>query len=305
MADAGERNSSKKPFHERGSFKAAVALLGLVGGLWAFLGAPPPWQLARDLTDDPLPLRNAEIILDASAATGERFGDSTKLAVAAEAVGRYAAAGEDVGLALRRAGGSCEDAGGQLVGFNDGQGAKIKEEALAQKPGGDSNLTQAVMTAIGDFSGSSFHRSGSENVIVVFASSMDDCEGEAGELIRDALETAEIKASFELFAIDVSAATLKNLKTLERQLRPVAAVHLREADSAKELNDQVEEFDLEAEVNQEIAPEERTETTEGEAGEAFEEEEPEPTEGGSVEEGAVEEGAGEAEEEGSPEESVP
>src|SRR4051794_40726485 len=119
MADADERESTKKPFHERGSFKAAVAVVGLAGGLWAFLGAPPPWKVARDLTDNPLPLRNTEIILDASARMGEQFGEGTKLKVAVAAVSQYAAAGEHVGLALRRAGGDCEEAGDPVVGFDD------------------------------------------------------------------------------------------------------------------------------------------------------------------------------------------
>jgi hypothetical protein len=282
MAADGERESSRKPFYERGSFKAAAAVVGLVGGLWALLGAPKPIDLADQLTDEAaLPYRNAEIILDASTQMGEKLGDSTKLAVAAAAAGRYATAGEEVGLALRRAGGSCDNAGEQLVDFGKGHGAEIKEKAAEQEAGGESNLTQAVRTAIGDFSGGEFHRTGSENVIVVFVGSSDSCEGEAGELIRSELESADIAASFELFALDVSAKTLKNLKEFEQQLEGVAAVHLSESESAEELEEQVEE----------VAPELEA----GELAETFESDES-PTEEGSEEATEASEGETEAEE---------
>jgi len=302
MADGGERASAKKPFYERGSFKAAVAVVGLVGGLWAFLGPPKPFDLAHQLTaDEPLPYRNVEIILDASARMGEKLGSSTKLAVAAAAVGEYATAGEEVGLALRRAGGSCETDGDQLVGFGKGHGAEVKEEAAVQEPRGDLNLTQAVRAAIGDFSGGEFHRTGSENVIVVFVGSNDSCLGEAGDLIRSELESAQIEASFQLFAINVSEKTLKSLKEMERQLEGVAAVHLSESESAEELEEQVDEYAPEDEPGElgettgavESSTEESTETTEAgeateEGSEAEEELEPEPEEPAPVEEGGGE-----------------
>lgn len=305
MNEADERESSNKPFYERGSFKAAVAVVGLVGGLWALFGPPKPYDLVHKLTEgEPLPYRNVEIVLDASARMGEKFGDSTKLAVAAAAVGEYATAGEEVGLALRRVGGSCDNAGEQLVGFGKGHGAEIEEKAAAQEPRGKLNLTRAVRTAIGDFSGGEFHRTGSENVIVIFVGGDDNCLSEAGDLIRSELESAQIKASFQLFAIDVSEKTLKNLKQMERQLEGVAAVHLNESESAAELEEQVEEFAPEVEAagpgevteTVESSTEETTEATEaGETTEPSEESEAEAElETGSGEEPPVEEGGGEA-----------
>jgi len=304
MADADKRESGRKPFYERGSFKAAVAVVGLVGGVWALLGPPKPFDLVHQLTaEEALPYRNVEIILDASARMGEKFGDSTKLAVAAAAVGQYAAAGEEVGLALRRAGGGCENAGGQLVGFGKGHGEEIREMAAEQEPRGESNLTQVVRTAIGDFSGDEFHRTGSENVIVVFVGSGDSCLGEAGDLIRGELESAQIKASFQLFALDVSAKTLKSLKQMERQLEGVAAVHLSESESAEELEEQVENLAPEVEPG-ELG--ETTQTVESSTEESTEATETtEPSEGGGEveedletepgEEVPVEAGGGEAE----------
>jgi len=305
MTDADERESGKKPFYDRGSFKAAVAVVGLVGGLWAWLGPPKPFDLVHQLTaKEALPYRNVEIILDASAGMGERFDDGTKLAVAAAAVGQYATASEEVGLALRRAGGSCENAGGQLVGFGKGHGEEIKKMAAEQEPRGKSNLTQVVRTAIGDFSSGEFHRAGSENVIVVFVGSGDSCLlGEAGDLIRSELESAQITASFQLFALDVSAKTLKNLKRMEQQLEGVAAVHLNESESAEELEEQVDDFAPEVESGElgettesvESSTEESTEateTTEPTEGEGEVEEDLE-TEAG--EEAPVEAGGGEAE----------
>jgi hypothetical protein len=301
MADPEESESSKKPFHERGSFKAAVAVLGLAGGLWAFLGAPPPWKLAGDLTDNPLPLRNTEIILDASARMGEPFGQGTKLAVAVAAVSQFAAAGEHVGLALRRAGGDCEEAGDPIVGFDDGQSTVIRETAGEQEPGGESNLTQQIRAAIGDFSAEAFHRSGSENQIVVFVGGEDSCPFQGTQAIRNELAQADIEASFQLFALDVSEQTLDDLEAMTRELETVATAQLHEADNVEELYEAVQEEvpgvevadfqsftspeeTLPEEEEQQVEPTEEEETEEG----LEEESEPEPDEVAPVEEGGGE-----------------
>lgn len=301
-----ERESSKKSFHERGSFKAVVAVVGLLGGLWAFLGAPPPWKAVRDLTDNPLPLRNTEIILDASARMGEPFGEGTKLKVAVAAVSQFAAAGEHVGLALRRAGGDCEEAGDPVVGFDDGQSEAIREAARAQKPGGESNLTQQVRAAIGDFSGEAFHRADSENTIVVFVGGEDSCPFQGTRSIRNELAHADIEASFQLFALDVSEQTLASLEAMTRELETVATAQLHEADNVEELYEAVEEEvpGVEAAVFQTFTSPEETILEEGELeAENGEEATEEETEEGLEEESGpeaseiapVEEGGGEAE----------
>jgi hypothetical protein len=220
-------------------------------------------------------------------------------------VGQYAAAGEHVGLALRRAGGSCEEASDPIVGFDDGQSAAIRDTAHEQEPGGQSNLTLQVLSAIGDFSGEAFHRSGSENQIVVFVGGGDSCPRLGSREIRDELEHANVEASFHLFALDVSAQAIDDLKSMARELEPVAAVELREADSVQQLYHQIEEEVPGADatefegltVPEETLPEEAEEEAgaieEEEAGEEPEAEEPE-----AVEEPPIEEGGGEVAEEG-------
>lgn len=303
MTDGGERESAKKPFYERGSFKAAVAVVGLVGGLWAFLGPPTPWKAVGDLTANPLPLRNTEIILDASSRMGEPFGEGTKLEVAVAAVAQYAAAGEHVGLALRRAGGDCEEAGDPIVGFDDGQSEAIRSAARAQEPGGESNVTQQVRAAIGDFSGSDFHRSGSENQIVVFVGGEDTCPFEGTRAIRNELAHAHIDASFQVFALDVSGQTLASLEAMARELKAVGTAELHAADNVEELYEAVQEEvpGLEAADFEEFAaPEETIPGSEEPEGESAEEEQTEEgleeeTEPEATEEAPVEEGGGEAE----------
>lgn len=227
--------STNKPFHERGSFRAAVAVLGLAGGLWAFLGAPTPWKVATELASNPLPLRNTEIILDASSRMGARFGQATKLEIAAEAVDRYAAASEHIGLALRRVGGSCDDPYEPEVGFDNGHGDDVAAAAGTMQPSGSSNLGLAVLSAINDFSGEAFHRPGSENQIVIFAGGGDQCGDRTGREIRHQLEQADIHPEFHVYAIKVSKGELKSLKAMKRQLKPVAPVELDQADNVQQL----------------------------------------------------------------------
>jgi hypothetical protein len=232
---AEERESEKKAFHERGSFKAAVAVIGLLTGIWALLGAPRPWEVASDLTANPLPLRNTEVILDASAHMGEKFGKATKLDIAAAQVGRYVVADERIGLALRRVGGGCEEESEQLVGFDNGHSDEVRAAADEQQPAGKANLSAAVRAAINDFSGESFHRPGAENQVVIFAGDMDECDELAGQEIRDELESANIHPVFQVFAIKVSKQTKKSLDRMKKQLRGVAQVEIRTADTVQQL----------------------------------------------------------------------
>lgn len=282
MAAAEERESGKKPFHERSSFKAAVAVIGLLTGVWALLGAPKPWEVASDLTANPLPLRNTEIILDASGHMGEEFGKATKLDIAAAQVGRYVAADDTIGLALRRVGGSCEEAD-QVVGFDDGQSDEVREAAAEQQPAGKANLSVAVRAAINDFSGESFHRPGAENQVVIFAGNIDECDELAGQEIRDELESANIHPVFQVFAIKVSKQAKKSLDGLKQQLRGVARVEIRTADTVQQLYHAVTEAmpgapqvraepELEPPVEEEAAGAEGEEESEaGEEGEGEEE----------------------------------
>lgn len=238
----GEAESKdRKPFFERNWFRATVAVVGLVASLWAFVGLPTPSHVVKDIASHTLPLRNVEIVLDASSRMGAKFGGATKLEVAAEAVDQYVAPDEHVGLALRRAGGSCGEGAEPIVSFDDGQTEKIAAVAKQQKPAGKSNWALAVRGAINDFSAEGFHRPDSENEVVLFVGGDDQCGGLVGEEIRNELQHANLHAQFRVFALKVPKRELKSLAGFKRQLSGVAAVELHKANSVQQLYQAVQE----------------------------------------------------------------
>jgi len=284
MADAdADRESTKKPFVERGSFKAAVAVVGLLGAVWALLGAPKPWDVAKDATAKaPLPLKNTEIVLDASAHMGEPFGRVTKYDIAATEAARWAIADEGAGLALRVAGGSCNERSETLVDFGKGNSDEVREAALEREPSGKSNFAAAVRAAITDFSEAEFKRPGSENQVMVFLGGDDECWGVPGEEIRDELEQSGVKTVFRFFALKVSKQTKKSLETMERQLGSVARVEVREANTLGQVQEAVDEVkEEEAEEAAEAAP--RTLQAEPESPPEAESNSAEPEEGEGTE----------------------
>ncbi len=312
MADAGtDRKSTRKPFYERGLFKAAVAVLGLLGAFWAFTGLPNLWEAANEITAKAsLPLKNTEIVLDSSAHMAEPFGRVTKYDIAATEAARWAISDEGAGLALRVAGGSCSKPGRTLVDFGKGNSDEVREAALEREPGGKSNFAAAVRAAITDFSEAEFKRPGSENQVMVFIGGDDDCWGVPGEEIRDELEDSGVKTVFRFFALKVSKETKRNLAVMERQLQSVARVEVREANTLGQVQQAVNEVkEEEAEEAAEGGPpeaepqglqaepesssdDESSTTTEGE-----EEKEPEPEPSGEGEGEPVPEEAPEAVEE--------
>jgi hypothetical protein len=241
MTDGEAGSKSKKPFHESNWFRGTVAVVGLVGALWAFVGLPTPSHVVREATAHQLPLRNVEIILDASSRMGEQFGKASKLEVAAEAVHQYVVNDENIGLSLRRAGGSCGAEAEQLVNFDDGQTEKIAAAAKEQKPGGRSNWASAVRGAINDFSGESFQRPGSDNEVVLFVGGGDQCGGLVGQEVRNELQNANLHAQFRIYALKVPKKELKGLTAFEHQLKGVAPVELHKASSVKQLYEAVQE----------------------------------------------------------------
>lgn len=134
MADAKER----QPFYERRSFKGAVALMSALTAVWAFGGAPMPWEGAVDLVSTELPHSNTEIVLDASAAMSEPFGKRTKLEAAADAIAGFVTPLNSKGLALRRTGGTCRKSGELLVDFEAGNAEEVSRVATQQQPAGSS-----------------------------------------------------------------------------------------------------------------------------------------------------------------------
>ena len=269
MSPSEPATDPRKHFHERWQFQAAAAVVALLTALWAFTGVPKPWDLWNELTSEELSLKNTEIILDASKPMHVSFGKATKLEVAAGAVGQYTAGANGIGLALRRAGGSCEEEPEQLVGFGTGHSQEVSEKAKEQRPEGELNLTAAVRAAIGDFADESFQRKGSENQIVIFAGNGDECEDLPNQELRDELDNANVTTVFKVFALKVSGQELASLERFKQQLQGTARVEIRDADNVHQLYKAVAEEAPEAgegEASGETTAEEEVE--EGATGEA-------------------------------------
>jgi VWA domain-containing protein len=214
-----------KPFYERHRWKAVAAIVALVGGVWAFSGAPSPWQMASDLTSNPLPASNTMVVLDASASMARPFGeDSTRREAALSAVERFTLPIENEGLALRTFGGSCKDSGRLVVDFGADHGDDVLDASEQQRPAGQSNLVNAVRKAIDDFKSDRFPDSGPRR-IVVFAGSMDECAGPSGgDEIRDEMEHAGVDATFKFVGLDLGGKGRKRLLAFKEAIGEPAEV---------------------------------------------------------------------------------
>jgi len=267
-------------FHERRWFRGVVALLGLATAVWGFLGAPRPWQVATDLTANELPLSNTEIVLDASSPMARRFGGQTKLEAAAEAIERYVVPLSNEGLALRRAGGGCDESGELLVGFDDDHQDEVSAAAAAQGASGRSNIAYAIRAAIDDFSSDRFQGPASTKRILVFMGGSDQCAEDPSDEIRSELQRSGIEnAVFRLVALKVSGKEQRRLRDFKQELAPYADVEIRTPDTAQEFEEIVE---VEAEEVQGTIDS----TSDGKEGSEIDESEPDPAEERLEREGA-------------------
>ncbi|HEX9966458.1 MAG TPA: vWA domain-containing protein [Solirubrobacterales bacterium] len=230
------------PFFESRTFKGMVALVGLAAAVWGLTGAPKPWQVASDLAATEKPLSNTAIVVDASAAMGEKFGPNgrSKLDAAVDAVREYVVPFDNEGIALRRAGGTCEDRGQVLVDFGAHHTDDVSEAVAELKPAGRSNLGYAVMAAIDEFNASGrFTGPPSSKRVVVFTGGADQClEEDAAEQIERELERTGIDAVFTLVALRVSDHEKKRLKAFSKALGKRADVDF--VDTPDELDESME-----------------------------------------------------------------
>jgi hypothetical protein len=229
----------KPPFYESRVFQGVVAVIGLLTAIWAFVGAPRPWQVVTNISATTVPLSNTEIVLDASAKMATPFGRETKLEAAQMAIGRYVAPLSNEGIALRRTGGSCGESGDLLVGFDNDHGDDVRESALEQRPAGRSNIANAVRAAVDDFRTDSFSGPDSTNRILIFISGEDECSPNAGEEIREELDQSNVDTAFRFVALRPSGAEMKRLKDFRDELGPSVDAEIHAADSEKQLKDVV------------------------------------------------------------------
>ncbi len=305
------------PFYEHRWFQGAVAVIGLATAIWALVGAPKPWQVAADLSATKLPLSDTELVLDASSAMGKSFGHKSKLDAAADAIGQYVVPLSHEGLALRRAGGECDEAGELLVDFGSGHSDDVQEAAAEQQPEGSSNMSYAVRAAIDDFTAEGFRNGPSaEKRILIFTGGEDECAEYATDEIRDALQQSGIETVFRLVALGATKREEKRLEAFKKALAPYADVEIRAPSTEAQLEEVMrqetaaatesavpegEEEAEEGELEEETSGEGEEETTE-EVEETNPEEETTPEESTSEEETAPEEEI--TEEEGSGEEEA-
>ncbi len=215
----------KIAFYERRGFQGTVAVVGLLAAIWAFVGAPKPWQVASEISASTVVLSNTEIILDASAASAKSFGGETKLAAAKRAIDSYVAPLSHEGLALRRAGGACGERRDLTVGFGSDQSEAIREAADAQHPEGSSNIAAAVRAAADDFQEADFKGAETTNRILVFMNVADQCPGNAIRDIHYALLDSGVDA-VRIVALRPSHSEVKRLLAFKKGLASVAAVEI-------------------------------------------------------------------------------
>jgi hypothetical protein len=256
-------------FYERPGFLGTAAVVGLVSAIWALVGAPTPWKVVGDVfSTEGVALSNTEVILDTSSAMGDPFeGEAdTKLDAAVRAIGQSGER-DDEGLALRRTNPSCEGEEELLVDFGTDHKGEVLSVAEEQRPEGKSNITNAVIEALGDFRTQDFGGPRSTRRVLVFTAGRDDCfEGNMAGKIKAELKGADISASFTLIALKVSGVELERLEELKNALESADAyVETRTPRTEEQLDGVVE--DVKEQSRQAIEEGEERAVEEEEAGE--------------------------------------
>jgi hypothetical protein len=213
-------------------------VIALLTAIWAFVGAPRPWQVASEISASTVTLSNTEIILDASAKTAAPFGGETKLQASQGAIAQFVLPLSNEGIALRRAGGGCDEAGELVVDFGADHGDEVREEAMSQRPEGKSNIANAVRAAIDEFKDSDFKAPNTTERIFILMNGEDECGGDAKE-IRDALDGSDVDADFTVVALGPSRAERKRLMSFKRVLASYADVEVRTPVTKEQLEDVV------------------------------------------------------------------
>lgn len=215
-------SEQKPPFYERHWFQGAVAAVGLVAAIWAFSGAPKPWDVAANQFTTKIARSNTEIILDASEGMDAPFGSGTKLDAATKAIGEYVVPLGREGLALRRAGGSCEESGELLVALGRHHNDDVAAAAAEQEPNGESNLAYTVIEAMEELN--ELEQPGPKQIIIITGTAEDECIQNAPEEIRRQLDRTGIEAVFKVVALKVSGSEREQLEDFTAALGKHAEV---------------------------------------------------------------------------------
>lgn len=240
MGEGSANAGGGTPFYERRWFLGLAAVVGLVGAVAALVGPPKLWDVVADRFSSELPAYNTEIVLDASAGMGMPFGASrTKLDAAADAVAEFVAPFKNEGFALRSFGGRCKgegEAGRLLVDFGEDHGDDVRVAAAEQRPNGKSNLADAVIAAVDDFSDEDrFPDPDSPRRVVVFTGTVDECRPDAADAIRREVRHKGVNAVFRFVGVKVSTPDRERLLGFKEDLGQDFDVSVAFADSDEQL----------------------------------------------------------------------
>jgi hypothetical protein len=238
---AGE--GKKPPFFERRTFQGTAAVVALAAAVLALVG--PLKGIVNDLSSTTEPVSWVEVVLDTSSAMEAEFDGETRLEAASQAIEKAVKELDNSGLGLRRTATSCDGKSEQLVGLGSDHTDEVIDEARNQRPAGNSNLVDAVVGGLEEFKREPIASRGPESRrLLVFTAGVNECsDGDLGEEIAEALESADISESskVELIALGASSDEKAQLEGFEAALDGYANVKLYTPENQEELNDAAEE----------------------------------------------------------------
>jgi von Willebrand factor type A domain len=180
---------------------------------------------------------NVGLILDTSKGMGQEFGESTRFRAAIVELVKYVEPRDAQNLALWTSGGSCEpESTERVVPFAQNNSDPIKAALRElEPPRGESNLSDAIVTATGSFSDPDQFPVDVQKHIFVFTAGKDTCQaGLVGNIESRLREVGEdINVGLHLFALKVPSKLEQGLRRLEHELPDQVATFF--PDTPKEL----------------------------------------------------------------------
>lgn len=253
-------NGEKKPpFFERRTFQGTAAVVALATAILALIG--PLRGIVNDLFPTTEPVSWVEVVLDTSSAMEKGFDGETRLQAATEAIEKAVKELDNTGLGLRRTATSCEGKSEQVVGLDNGNADEVIDEAQSLSPEGSASIVDAVVGGLEEFNREPIASRGPQSRrLLVFTAGVSECsDGNLGEEIAEALETADISKSskLELIALGASSDERAELEGFEAALEEYAQVKVYTPDTKEELNNVAEEAGESASTADENLEEER------------------------------------------------
>jgi von Willebrand factor type A domain len=190
-------------------------------------------------------LSNYELVLDGSASMAGQLRGRPKTEIAAEEVGAAVGQRNDTAVALRTFGGDCGSTPELVVELGTGHADRVQDAARELDPGGESNLVDAVVAAVDDFSNPELFPDGVdpeklENRIIVITGSGDTCKGDLARL-EEQVERSPSNVELEYAFIGLGIEEVSSQAELEELAATVGAEALfaQSADDLDRLLDEI------------------------------------------------------------------